>query len=379
MVERLRAYLGEIKGRPYQGAHALPGAFYTDSDWFIEERNRLFGNSWVCVGRLEEVERSGDYFCCVIAGEPVIVIRGDDDRLRALSNVCRHRGTVIAEGKGNCKSLVCPYHHWQYGRNGRLLNAPRFDNVQKSMSLASPLDPGKHSLPEFRCISWQGFIFVSLLPDTEDLSGDLRSLEDRITPYHLEQMRLQYLESETWQVNWKCLMENFMEGYHLSPLHRKTLHKVNPSRLCQHIPPGSRHFAYSVGFTSRVPAEKVGHPALSNEDKDTCIMFAVPPALAVGVGSDYSSFICMQPEAPTRVRVKMGLIFYGEEWRDNDVETAIRLFRETMAEDKAVLLRVQQGMGSNYFHPGPLAPPELEGTIWDFHQYLARNLDQAPS
>lgn len=168
-----------------------------------------------------------------------------------------------------------------------------------------------------------------------------------------------------------------MEGYHLTPLHRDTLHKVNPSRLCSHLTPGRRHFGYSVGFTSRVPKGRVGHPDLSDDEGNTCIMFAVPPGLLVGVGSDYSSFLCIRPESADRVRVKLGLIFYGDHWSRQDVDNAIELFQHTMDEDKQVLLRVQQGLGSRFHEPGPLAPRDLEGTIWDFYQYLSRSLTTA--
>jgi phenylpropionate dioxygenase-like ring-hydroxylating dioxygenase large terminal subunit len=107
---------------------------------------------------------------------------------------------------------------------------------------------------------------------------------------------------------------------------------------------------------------------------DTCVMFAVPPGLTVGIGSDYSSFLCIQPRGPDRVWVKMGLIFHGDRWSETEIENAVRLFKDTMEEDKAVLVQVQQGLQSSLYQPGPLANKDLEGTIWDFHQYLSRNV-----
>jgi phenylpropionate dioxygenase-like ring-hydroxylating dioxygenase large terminal subunit len=94
----------------------------------------------------------------------------------------------------------------------------------------------------------------------------------------------------------------------------------------------------------------------------------------MGIGSDYSSFLCLRPQAVDRVRVKMGLIFYGDQWSQQDVDNAIKLFQHTMAEDKQVLVRVQQGLGSRFHEPGPLAARDLEGTIWDFYQYLSQSL-----
>ncbi|HEY5739234.1 MAG TPA: aromatic ring-hydroxylating dioxygenase subunit alpha [Gammaproteobacteria bacterium] len=363
--------LRTIAGKPYEQGYSLPGAFYTDDEWLQVEREQLFARDWFCVGRIEEVAEPGDYFAFDFIGEPLLIVHGRDGVIRALSNVCRHRGTVIADGRGNTRKFMCPYHHWAYDTAGQLLNAPHMDSHEA-------FDIKRCSLPELRCEFWQGFIFVNLNPAAPSLVAQLGTLTDVIGNYHLEQMSMRYTADEVWPINWKCLLENFMEGYHLTPLHKDTLHKVNPSRLCEHIEPGDYHFGYRVGFTARLPASHVGHPDLSEEEMNTCVMFAVPPGLAVGIGSDYSSFLCLRPEATDSVRVKMGLIFHGDDWSQQDIDRAVELFQLTMAEDKEVLLRVQQGLASCFQQPGPLAARHLEGTIWDFYQYLSRGL-AAPS
>jgi len=359
--------LRALKGKPYERGFSLPGAFYTDPLWTQAECNELFGRDWFCVGRVEEVGQPGDFFAFDHIGEPLLVVHGRDGVIRVLSNVCRHRGTVIARGSGNTKKFLCPYHQWAYDTAGQLLNAPHLDSHEA-------FNMQECRLPELKCEFWQGFIFANLNPRAAAIGKQLVALEKVIKNYHLEQMSLRYLADETWETNWKCLLENFMEGYHLTPLHRDTLHKVNPSRLCTHLAPGRRHFGYSVGFTSRVSKDRIGHPDLSTDEGNSCIMFAVPPGLLVGVGSDYSSFLCIRPESADRVRVKLGLIFYGDHWSRQDIDNAIELFQHTMDEDKEVLLRVQQGLGSRFHEPGPLAPRDLEGTIWDFYQYLSRSL-----
>ena len=359
--------LSSIGGKPYDEGYSLPGAFYTDPDWMRLECEQLFARDWICVGRMEEVAAPGDYFTYQHIDEPILVVHGRDGVVRALSNVCRHRGTVIVEGSGNARKFMCPYHHWSYDTSGQLLNAPHMDAHQV-------FDKAGCRLPELKCEIWRGFIFVNLDTQAGSLEQELGELEAVIGNYHLEEMSLRYLADETWGTNWKCLLENFMEGYHLTPLHKDTLHKVNPSRLCHHFEPGRYHFGYRVGFTSRLPEDRVGHPDLTDEEMDTCVMFAIPPGLTVGVGSDYSSFLCLRPETPSSVRVKMGLIFYGDRWSESDIEAAVELFRHTMAEDKEVLARVQQGLGSRFQQPGPLASRDLEGTIWDFYQYLSRGM-----
>lgn len=301
-----------------------------------------------------------------IGNEPLVVVRGDDGEFRAFSNVCRHRGTVIVEGYGQGR-MVCPYHHWSYDAQGQLISAPSIGSGAES-KLADC------RLPEFPCTQWAGFLFVSLSENPLDINDQLEGLQREIGNYHIEEMQMRHVAEETWPVNWKSLLENYMEGYHLTPLHLKTLHKVNPTRLCSHFPPGDHYFGYKVGFKTRVPDDQIGHPNLSEDELNTCVMAAVPPGLTIGVGSDYSSFLCLRPVSPESVHVKMGLMFFGDSWQDEEITRAVELFDETMQEDKAVLLRVRDGLRSKRYEPGPLAPPQYEGTLWDFYQYLSRNL-----
>ncbi len=362
-----RDTLERINNTAHEQGFSLPGVFYTDPAWMQVECEELFARDWVCLGRIEEVSQAGDYMTFDHVGEPIVVVHGQDGVIRALSNVCRHRGTVIAKGKGNTKLFLCPYHHWAYDTRGELLNAPHTEGHQT-------FNAKNCRLPELKCEIWRGFIFVSLATDPPGLAKQLSGLDKIVQNYHLEDMQLRYLADEYWDVNWKCLLENFMEGYHITPLHKDTLDKVNPTRLCKHIKPGPAYFGYKVGFATRLAGQLVGHPDLSKQELETCVMAAIPPGLAIGIGSDYSSFLCMRPETPERVRVKIGLIFYGEQWASADIDKAIQLFQQTMQEDKDILVRVQQGLGSRYHQSGPLAPADMEGTIWDFYQYLSRRL-----
>jgi phenylpropionate dioxygenase-like ring-hydroxylating dioxygenase large terminal subunit len=355
---------------PYERAWSMPSAFYTDPAILAAERERLFMREWICVGREEEVARPGDFMAMRICDEPIVITRGEDMKVRALSNVCRHRGTVMASGRGNKRRIVCPYHHWSYDGTGKLLTAPRLGE-------RPDFDPGNCRLPEFACSLWQGFVFVSLAADPPALAPRLAGLEEMIRPYHLEQTTLRYVADEVWATNWKCMLENYMEGYHLSALHHDSLHRVNPTKLCRHFPPGEGYFGYYAGFSPDLPRSQKGHPELTDNQRDDCVMFAVPPGLGVGCSADYSSFICIQPESIDRVRVKLGLIFFGPDWPQSTVDWAVELFHKTMAEDKAILVGLAQGLKSRHYRPGPLASKDFEGPILDFYRYMGRKLDPA--
>jgi hypothetical protein len=165
-----------------------------------------------------------------------------------------------------------------------------------------------------------------------------------------------------------------MEAYHLSPLHKTTLHPVNPTRLCTHFPAGDAFFGYNAGYSPDLPRSQKGHPDLTDAEADNCVMFAIPPGLVSGCGGDYSSFICIQPETVDRVRAKLGLIFYGDGWTEAEVEKATVLFNDTMAEDKSVLVGLMRGFAAKSYARGPLAPADFEGNVLDFYRYFSRRM-----
>jgi phenylpropionate dioxygenase-like ring-hydroxylating dioxygenase large terminal subunit len=190
----------------------------------------------------------------------------------------------------------------------------------------------------------------------------------------MEQMKTRYVVEEVWQTNWKCFIENFMEGYHLSPLHRTTLHPMNPTRLCSHFPAGDSYFGYNAGFSPNLPRSYKGHPDLTDAQATNCVMLAIPPGLVSGCSGDYSSFICIQPEAVDRVRVKMGLLFFGDSWTETDIGQAVDLFHQYMGEDKEVLTAMMRGLNSAHYDHGPLAPEDFEGPVLDFYRYYSRRM-----
>lgn len=348
----------------------MPSSFYSDPALLELERRELFGNEWVCIGRVDEIPTPGDHLTFQLCDEPLVAVHGEDGVVRVLSNVCRHRGALVVDGRGSSTHLLCPYHHWSYGLDGGLQRAPRLEEHRD-------FQPASCALPSFATEQWMGFLFVSLAPDPTPLAPRLAGLEALVAPYHLELAATRFVTDEVWPTNWKCFVENFMEGYHLTPLHRTTLHPVNPTRLCRHYPPGEGYFGYHAGFTPGLPRLEPGHSDLTPEQVDDCIMFAIPPGLVAGCASDYSSFICVQPESVDRVRLKLGLMFFGDRWTDDDIETAAKLFQETNAEDREVLIGITRGHASARHAPGPLAPAAYEGTLHDFYRHLARRLTPA--
>lgn len=363
----LSAALAELEGAGYESAWSMPASYYADPDILALEKEHLFAKEWICIGRVEEIAAPGDSMAFTLCEQPLVAVRGEDMKIRVFSNVCRHRGAILVEGKSKGKRIVCPYHHWSYDLDGKLAGAPR-------MEVHASFDKASCKLPEYAVEEWCGFLFTTLAENPEPLAPRLEPLKARIGNYHMEEMKVRHLADEIWHTNWKCLIENFMEAYHLSPLHKTTLHPVNPTRLCTHFPAGEAFFGYNAGYSPDLPRSQKGHPDLTDAEADNCVMFAIPPGLVSGCGGDYSSFICIQPETVDRVRAKLGLIFYGEGWTEAEVDKATALFNDTMSEDKSVLVGLMRGLAAKSYARGPLAPADFEGNVLDFYRYFSRRM-----
>ncbi len=170
-----------VRARVARGERALEARWYRSPEIFARERERIFARDWICAGRLEQVERGGDFFTVEIAGESLIVVRGGDARVRAFYNVCRHRGTrLCTEPSGRfAGSLQCPYHAWTYALDGSLLSA-------RTMADVDGFDRADYPLREAHVAEFEGFVFVSIADRPEPfeaafapLLGTLRAVERR--------------------------------------------------------------------------------------------------------------------------------------------------------------------------------------------------------
>ena len=367
MVTTILDALSAYSGLSYDQAKSLPAGFYTDQAFLDYEIEHLFHKEWLCLGRVEEIPAAGDYFTLDVVGEPLLVVRDQQQAIRIFSNVCRHRGMPVASDKGNTNTFVCPYHAWSYDTQGQLLRTPFIEG-------RADFPINDCQLPEFNSTVWGGFIFVNLDGRAAPLQPRLVGLEPLLKNYHIDDMTILYNNPEVWNTNWKCLTENFMEGYHLSHVHRETLHPVTPTRLCEHFPPGEGYIGYYSHFPPDLPQRGYYPPDLTEKERNYSVMFAVMPGLVSGAAGHMMSYICLYPRDVDTVYAKQGIAFSDANISAAEQNKVVDLFERTMAEDKEQLGNLQRGMKSKFYQPGPLAPKNFEGTVWDFYQYMARRL-----
>jgi phenylpropionate dioxygenase-like ring-hydroxylating dioxygenase large terminal subunit len=366
-VDTILQSLAQIASTDVAQAHTMPPAFYTSSAFLELERSELFHKEWICLGHIGEVPEPGDYFTTELVDEQLIVSRGTDGAVHVLSNVCRHRGNLVAEGKGNRRSFVCGYHAWTYELDGTLKTAPL-------MSRVAGFDRAACSLPRFNTEIWNNFIFVNLDGQAAPLAPQLATLDRILHNYHNEERTLLFTDEAVWNTNWKNLNENFMEGYHLFATHPQTLQPMTPTQLCRKIPGEDSWTAYRSYYDPAFPPRGPFHADMTEDEQRNTVLFNIFPSFVVAVAANYTLYLCLRPAGGDSVAIRWGVAGFRTDPDDPEVTAYVALCHAFNAEDRTKLEMLQRAQKTRYFRRGPLGPEDLEGTIWDFLQYMARRL-----
>jgi choline monooxygenase len=203
-------------GNPLEKASTIPAPWYRDPRIADLERASIFSATWQVAGRADQVCEKGHFFTADIAGEPIVVVRGDDERLRAFYNVCRHHAAaVVPETQGCAKQFRCPYHGWTYGIDGALKGMVEFDGVQN-------FERADNGLVQIRPDVWENFVFVNLDGKAAPLRDFLGAVPDLVAPLDLTK-KLHYFDRRIYPLNcnWKVYVDNYLDGgYHVPHAHK---------------------------------------------------------------------------------------------------------------------------------------------------------------
>ncbi len=353
---------------PFAQACAMPKSVYTSADFAALEQTHIFARDWLCAGRADALPHPGDYLTLQIAGEPVIVLRDQGGQLRAMSNVCRHRMSTLLEGRGNARSIVCPYHAWTYNLDGTLRGAP-------AMALNEGFCKDQIALPRLACVDWQGWIMVSLNPDAPDPATRLAGVDALVGAFRMQDYVEAFREEFRWNTNWKVLAENFMESYHLPVCHAGTIggHVDLNKMTC---PEGLPAFNYHSIIKNDALDLTLAHPAntrLTGDARRTTWLISVYPSLMITLSPGYFWYLALTPDGPAQVNVLFGGGLAPEfvsDPRAHDHFVRLKsLLDDVNIEDKGCVERVFRGLSAGLSRPGPLS--HLERPNYDFARYIA--------
>jgi choline monooxygenase len=271
-------------------ASTLPARWYTDPEFFAQDRERIFGRTWQPVGRVEQLQRPGDFVATDAAGEPVVLARDGAGQLRAFSNVCRHRAGSVAEGCGNRQTLQCAYHGWTYALDGKLLGTPEFEGVEN-------FDRASYGLVPLRVAAFGPFVFVNLDRTAQPLEATLGAIVEQTAGLGLEHMRL--CERRVYDIacNWKVYVDNYLEGYHLPMAHPGLYRELDYSQY--------RVETHRFHSRQHAPFRKTGSESserLYAADAPEALYYWVFPNWMLNVYPDNVSLNIIVPLTPERTR-----------------------------------------------------------------------------
>ena len=197
-------------------ASTIPAPWYFDARIAELERASVLSGTWQVVGRVDQVRETGQYLTADLAGEPLLVVRGEDGRLRAFFNVCRHHAAAVAtEAQGCAKQFRCPYHGWTYGIDGALKGMVEFEGVCN-------FDRGENGLVPVRADTWENFVFVNLDGRAAPLDDFLGVVPELVAPLELAK-KLRFFDRRVYTLNcnWKVYVDNYLDGgYHVPHAHK---------------------------------------------------------------------------------------------------------------------------------------------------------------
>ncbi|MBL1178680.1 aromatic ring-hydroxylating oxygenase subunit alpha [Pantanalinema sp. GBBB05] len=343
----------------------LPNHYYFSEEIFALERRSLWCQVWLCVGREADIPNPGDYLTCMVGDQPMLVIRNNDGGLRSFHNVCPHRGARMLKGQGHCNRIICPYHGWNFDREGQLRGLPRadcFPNLDQSTT---------HLLPG-RVDTWGGFIFIHPESTGESLSDYLAGFSAYLEQYEQAWEELQEVDRWSYEepANWKFPIENYLECYHLPVVHAQSLQCFDP-RAIEYTPTG-QHYQIAVPWTAADSVE--AHPAFPGQPKHRSYQGFIFPNLMVNTAREMVSVFKLTPLTPETTQfevliyqtpIQMTAFPYKQ-------ETFRSEFDRVLQEDFAAVRSLQVGVHSKAYQVQLAA--DLEFGITHFHQVLSAYL-----
>jgi Rieske 2Fe-2S family protein len=341
---------------PLERASLLPPRVFHEPEIFEYEMEAWFMPAWLYVGREEDAEQSGEYILASVAGESVLVLRGEDGVLRAFHNVCRHRGSrLLEEPTGRLVRIQCPYHAWTYGLDGMFQRAKHTEQLVD-------FEPIENSLSPVRLETWQGGVFLNLDGTAQPLRESFGDLTERLERFDLASLRRARRIDYDVAANWKVIADNYSECYHCPGVHPQ-LNRLTPYDVGENFsskgPWAGGWMQLAEGFeTMSTDGKAHGRrsiPGWSEElDGRRVYYFVVWPNILMSLFPDYLMTHQVWPLEPGRSLVRCEWFFEPSTMArpDFDPSGPIEFWDLTNRQDWHVCGLVQEGTGSRGYRAG---------------------------
>ena len=346
-----------------EAAQSLPAWTYRDADFMELERRHVFMPAWHLVCHESDIPNIGDYSTLKMFRDLALVVRGKDGAIRAFHNFCRHRAARLVDGdQGNCgRNIVCPYHAWTYQLDGRLSGVPYLDQYEN-------FDRADHGLIPIECESFGGFVFIRFQPGGAPLGDYMAPIRDELGVYRTAEMKpLRKIGNRLRVVNWKNGCDNYCDALHIPVAHWGLNGLIGPTYRLE--VDGEAFKIYGDLETGRMPSKsnaaycrtlpRVDH--LPEERQRLWTYYKLWPNLMFDVYPDQVDFMQFIPLTATSCLLRECAYALDDDRREMKLSRYLnaRINRSVNLEDKDLIERVQDGMGSSQFKSGPLGREEI--------------------
>jgi phenylpropionate dioxygenase-like ring-hydroxylating dioxygenase large terminal subunit len=352
----------ELDGRRGQETwRQLEPRHYRDPAIAELEEQRIFARTWQLVAHVNRLPNAGDYMTSTAGSQPVLVLRDEHGELRAFRNVCRHRGSRLLSGSGQCgKAIRCRYHGWTYRTDGELIGVPEGRSILG-------LDKSKLGLFPARVETFCGLVFVNLDVHATPLAEQLAGLAERLAPYGIDKLEPYGEWHNTQPSNWKIVIDNYNEGYHVPIAHPGLMRLLDYKRYDVEVHDGWVWFEAplrdkpSGNVVERAYQRLVTPmPGLAEEDRRVWRYAMIYPNITIDLYPDQVVTWRIDPDGPLRAKD----VAYGYRHPNAGLRTRLarlvnnRLNTEVGNEDADLVANVQAGLETRGLELGPLSHRE---------------------
>ena len=360
---------------------ALPAWVYGHAEMTRLETERILAPSWQIVCHVNAIPKPGDFVTFDLGPNGVVALRDPECGIRAFNNVCRHRGARILEGSGHCPgTITCPYHGWSYRLTGELRGITERDSFPG-------LERSQWGLKPVRSQVAFGFVFVCLAGDPPAVEEVWGELARELAPHRIADMQpVGPMYIEHWDCDWKIAMDNYLESYHVPIGHPGLFRMFTPDYEDQVLLPGG--VARGTSRLRERPSSRWSERlyqslvvptavALPEDERRRWSFYSMLPNIGIDIFPEQMDFFQVLPRGPGKCTIRGGSFAHPDPRREMRVLRYLgsRINRQVQREDEFLCLRVQRGLGSRSYEPGPLSG--LESCMLQFHDLLRSRIPEA--
>ena len=365
-----------------QPRHALSRELYTNEEVFQQDLEQIWHKEWIFAGHTFEIEKAGEYITLQVGNFPVVIVRDDQGQVQAFHNACRHRGSRICKNaKGKSPKLVCPYHKWTFGLDGKLLFAG---------NMGESFDSSAHGLMPVHCEVVNTYIYICVADEAPDFAPFRAAMAPFTAPHNLDNCKVAFESNLIEKGNWKLVFENNRECYHCDGNHPELLNSFVENLSVAGVggaedPELTAHWdkCEAAGLPSRLVMDEngqyrmtriplsakavsytmTGQPAVNGrldesgvEDIGALLYFLYPSTWNHFLGDHALSFrVLPLSSGETLVTTKWIVPKSAVEGVDYDLDNLTKVWLATNDQDRELVEETFRGVQSPAYQPGPFS------------------------